>query len=91
MCRSPPPPPPPRWVSVFRVGAMLSEILCQDCGSVVSITYMTYLVWCGSGGFGGGAHPARAPPFWDFFLQLPPRFLYMCPPFETFKKKKKKT
>ena len=25
---------------------MLSEIFCQDCGSVVSITY---LVWCGSG------------------------------------------
>ena len=33
-----------------------------------------------SGGFrGGGAHPALPPPFWDFFLQLPP-FLYMCPP-----------
>ena len=31
------PPPPPR------AGAMLSETFCQDCGSVVSITY---LVWC---------------------------------------------
>ena len=28
---------------------------------------------------GGGAQPARAPPFETFFYKCPP-FLYMCPP-----------
>ena len=44
MSESPPHPPPPHLSVVFRAGAMLSEIFCQDCGSVVSITS---LVWCG--------------------------------------------
>ena len=44
MCRSPPPPPPLPLSAVGRAGAILSETFCQDCGSVVSITY---LVWYG--------------------------------------------
>ena len=51
MCRekcvgAPPPPPPSPLSTIFRAGAVLSETFCQDCGSVVSITY---LVWCVAG------------------------------------------
>ena len=49
MCQSPPPPPPPRLSVVSRAGAMLSEIFCQDCGSVVSITYIPGVVCYGNG------------------------------------------
>ena len=38
---------------------------------------------------GGGAQPARAPPFETFFYKCPP-FLYMCPPFWNLKRKKKR-
>ena len=39
---------------------------------------------------GGGAQPARAPPFETFFYKCPPPFLYMWPPLLKPKKKKKK-
>ena len=37
---SPLPPPPPPLSAVVRAGTILSETFCQDCGSVVSITYL---------------------------------------------------